>query len=493
MMMLHTSRSRSRVLNWLAVFVLGLVALAVWWWWPVLSGWVDQTLAATHTTPAMSHGHGHAGEEGDHAGHDHAPAAAPETLTLTPQARKNLGLTSEFLQPVELSTYRRSLSVPAIVVSRPGRTQIQVSTPLTGVVTHVHAVTGEAVTPGTLLFEIRLTHEDLVNSQTEFLQTLGELEVENREIARLEEVANTGAVPIKTVLERRYAKEKLEALLAAQREALKLHGLSDRQIDAIVSERHLLRDLSINAPEIDQHQHDNDELKLSSRLVSVSLTNHAGHETPLVMEELMVHKGQSVIAGQQLCALADYSQLYLEGQAFEQDSAIITRASEQGWPISAHLPSDGGDWQTLKDLQLAYVGNAVDAQSRTLSFYVELPNEILRDQTTAEGQRYLSWRYRPGQRMQVSVPIEQWDNQIVLPVDAVVKEGADWFVFRQNSKQFERVAVHVKYRDQEHAVVEYDGTLFPGDVVAMRSAHQMQMAIRNQSGGAVDPHAGHNH
>jgi hypothetical protein len=35
--------------------------------------------------------------------------------------------------------------------------------------------------------------------------------------------------------------------------------------------------------------------------------------------------------------------------------------------------------------------------------------------------------------------------------------------------------------------------LFPGDVVAQRGAHQMQMALKNKSGGGVDPHAGHNH
>ena len=48
---------------------------------------------------------------------------------------------------------------------------------MTGVIRHVHAVSGEAVKPGVLLFEIRLTHEDLVSAQTDFLQTLGELDV----------------------------------------------------------------------------------------------------------------------------------------------------------------------------------------------------------------------------------------------------------------------------------------------------------------------------
>ncbi len=36
---------------------------------------------------------------------------------------------------------------------------------------------------------------------------------------------------------------------------------------------------------------------------------------------------------------------------------------------------------------------------------------------------------------------------MVLPTDAVVKEGADAFVFRQNGKLFERVPVVIAYED----------------------------------------------
>ena len=34
---------------------------------------------------------------------------------------------------------------------------------------------------------------------------------------------------------------------------------------------------------------------------------------------------------------------------------------------------------------------------------------------------------------------------------------------------------------------------FPGDVVAARGAYQMHLALKNQAGGGVDPHAGHSH
>ncbi len=480
--------------------VIGLVA-SYSFWWPKLSSWVDQSIASNRSkTSEEGHGHNHGGDghgeeahSGDDHGHDHGHEHdAASTLELTPQAMMNLGLTSETLKPIELTDYRRTMTVPAMVVARPGRTQIKVSTPLTGVVTHVHAVTGETILPGSLLFEIRLTHEDLVQTQTQFLQTLGELEVENREITRLEDVTASGAIPAKTLLERRYAKEKLEALFGAQREALKLHGLSERQIDEIVKTRQLLRDLTIVAPSIDEHEHEKEEeLRLSGASTrTISFQNET--PTPLLVEELNVHKGQSVNAGEQLCTLADYSLLFIEGRAFEQDSDAVTKAAENDWSVSAVFPGEKGE-TIIDDLKLAFVGNAVDPVNRSLAFYVSLPNQMVRDQVSPDGQRFVSWKYRPGQRLQLRVPVEEWKEQIVVPVDAVVKDGADWYVFEQNGDHFDRVPVHVKYRDQRNAVIAYDGSLFPGDVLALKSAHQMQMALKNKSGGAIDPHAGHNH
>ncbi|MFV2066037.1 MAG: secretion protein HlyD, partial [Pirellulales bacterium] len=64
---------------------------------------------------------------------------------------------------------------------------------------------------------------------------------------------------------------------------------------------------------------------------------------------------------------------------------------------------------------------------------------------------------------------------------------------QQNGDHLDRVSVHVEYQDQLWVVIANDGSIFPGDTVATNSAHQLQMAIKNKSGGGADPHAGHNH
>jgi len=464
-----------------AVLVLAAATAYFSWsmWWQPLTDWVRATIQSRREVSAEDHDDSH-------------PAGLTDSLELSAQARRNIGLTPEYLKPLELQSYSKSISVPAVVAERPGRTRLEVSTPLTGIISHVHAVEGEAVVPGSLLFEIRLTHEDLVRTQTEFVQTLGELDVENKELERLEGIAAKGAVAGKVVLERKYAIDKLTALLNAQRESLRLHGLNDEQVKQVETSRELLKSLQIFAPSIDSHTEV--EFKFTqAKLSEVSLEEEDKKpEPPLVIQALHVKKGQSVMAGEPLCELVDYGQLFVEGRAFERDAAAVIHAAQYDWSVTA-LFEGGSGFEELPGLTFAYVANNVDPESRTLSFYVNLPNLVVRDETNREGQRYLSWRYRPGQRLQLLVPVEEWTEQFVLPVDAVVKEGADYFVFQENGKRFDRIPVHVKYKDQTSVVIDNDGSLFPGDVIARRGAHQIQMALKNQSGGAVDPHAGHTH
>ena len=425
---------------------------------------------------AQSDGHsqsrsdGHGGSHGhDHGGHGHGEHDEMSMLELSDSALKNLGLTDEWIRPIRLSEYRQSITVPAVVAERPGRTHLQVATPLTGVITHVHALEGGAVRPGELLFEIRLTHEDLVRTQTEFLRTLGELDVELQEIMRLEDVTKSGAVPRVKLLEREYQREKLRAILNAQRESLRLHGLSEKQVERIEHDRRLLGELQIFAPSRDEHPENEFELA-NGQFHSVSWQKAADPEkdadpqpeqppfASLVVSKLLVHKGQSVAAGETLAVMADYSDLYIECLAFEQDAPAISAAVAKGWTVMAMFDRSEGNVETLEGLQIIRLANEVDVESRTLKFFVRLPNEIVTRTNDTEA------------------------NDLV---------GCVLFLYHLHS--FERVPVHVIHRDQLSAVVASDGELNLGDQVAFRSAHQMQMALKNKAGGGVAAHAGHHH
>ena len=404
--------------------------------------------------------------------HKHVEAAA---VKLSPTAQENVGLK---LANVELGAFERTITVPAMVVERPGRSAMQVVAPLTGVVTRIWPLQGETVTPGQPLFDLRLTHEEVVEAQAEFLRTAEELDVIKREIARLEEVAKGGAIAGKTLLERQYEQQKLQGVFRAQRQRLLLHGLSTTQVDEIVAERTLLGCLTVTVP--DQY----DEQGKADKVDSTRL---------LQIEELTVAKGQYVKAGDPLCVLADHAKLYIQGKAFEQDAAVLEKATSNEWRVTAVVEATGSERQMVPDLPIVYLANKVEPESRAFLFYVELPNQVIRNRARPDGHRFASWQFKPGQRVELMIPVERLADRIVLPLGAVVQDGAESYVFEQNDGHFDRRAVRVEYRDQYSAVIANDGTLQPGKVVIVSGTYQVHLAMKNKAGGAPDPHAGHNH
>ncbi|MGC1272231.1 MAG: efflux RND transporter periplasmic adaptor subunit [Planctomycetaceae bacterium] len=463
-----------RVLTLVAlVLVVGLGWLTFDHWRPLMqSAWASITAPPTGEAP---HGHDHGP-----AGEAEPGAVVVDWIQLTDQARRNIGLrTGE----ITVGNFTRTVTVPGIVAERPGRTTIRVAAPLTGVVTDVFAEPGQAVKPGEVLFILRLNREEVVEAQSAFLQTLEAIAVESKEIERLESI-RSGVIAEKVILERKFERQKLEARERAERQALLLLGLAQAQVDAIARDRTLLQEFRVLAPV----PHDE---TAAGHLESAHGTQGSLPESlsspRLILDELAVAKGDAVSAGTELCTLADMDLLYLEGRAYERDAPALSRAAEEGWTVAA-VPEAGGE--AIGNLEIAHVENRVNAENRTLIFRAFLPNAILHE--TAHGERrFPTWRFKPGQRMQVKLPVEHWKDKIVLPAAALAQEGPDRYVFVENGPRFDRRAVVVEYADAEHVVIANDGSLFPGDVVALNAAHQLLMALKNRT---VDPSvAAHGH
>ncbi|MFQ5731635.1 MAG: secretion protein HlyD, partial [Planctomycetaceae bacterium] len=206
------------------------------------------------------------------------------------------------------------------------------------------------------------------------------------------------------------------------------------------------------------------------------------------------HVGESIKAGKTLCILADYQELHIAGRAFEHDAkAIVDVANARPRrTVTAMTDAADGTQKEITGLSIVHIENQIDVVSRALHFHAALPNRIVSN-IERGGRRYVTWKYRPGQRMQLRVPVEIFNNVIVLPVDAVAQEGPEFYVFVENGKEFKKQPVAVKYRDQFEVVIEHDGSIFPPQRIALNGAHQLLMAIKNQAGGGADPHAGHNH
>lgn len=415
--------------------------------------------------------HGHEDEDHAHGEYDHIHDEAA-SLALSKQAEANIGLR---LVTVRLQPYDRKITVPAVVVERPGCSQVQITAALTGRVTRIHCIEGEAVTPGMPLFDLRLTHEELVQAQAAFLETAEQLEVVGQEVQRIAKVVAGGAVAGKTLLERQYEQRKLEAVLHALRQRLLLHGLTSQQVDEILATKTLLRDLTMAVPEHD------------------CSANQSDAERLFVVQKLEVQPGEHVEAGQTLAVLADHARLYVEGRAFEEDIPALNEAVARNADVTAVFPLAGGRQERVDGLKIAYLSGTIDLATRAFAFYVELENRLIRDGGNAAKPRFVDWRFKPGQRGRLLVPVQRWENRIVLPSEAVVLDGAEAYVFEHNRDHFDRREVHVEYRDQDSVVIANDGSLKPGVQVAASGAYQIHLATKNKNGPPIDPHAGHNH
>jgi hypothetical protein len=117
--------------------------------------------------------------------------------------------------------------------------------------------------------------------------------------------------------------------------------------------------------------------------------------------------------------------LYAVGHAFKREAPALERAAQQGWPVEIEFAEDEPDaWPPLgQTFEIRHLANMIDRESRTFDFFVPLVNQSRR--STKEAGSFTVWRFRPGQRVRLHVPVEELRGVIVLPAEAVVREAAE--------------------------------------------------------------------
>ncbi|MDA7980458.1 MAG: efflux RND transporter periplasmic adaptor subunit [Pirellulales bacterium] len=441
----------------------------------------------------------------DHDDHEHEDE---EHVALTEQAFANLKL--RLGQP-ESGDYWKSILVPGKVVEIPGRSDLTVSTPVAGVIESVNVIPGENIPIESPLFEIRLTDEALLAAQAKYLETLTQQEVAQQEIERLTPLIDSGAISGSKKRELEYEVKQLVARQATSLQELRGRGMPEAQIDELRRKRTLASTLAVFAPQFVRKTESNDQ-----------------EPTGFSIENLLVHPGKTVARGEPLCTVAYHQKLYVEGTAFEADLPVLKRIAREGWMIDAetvvesHMHSHGQSHATPMQLELLRVDNHVDEATQTVRFFLELPNEVTQT-LTEEGRQFEQWKFRPGQRLHLRLPVERWENQITLPTDAVVMDGPNVFVFAEHHHdeehevneqitdagpqdhegdddhdhdvfiELEPVAVHLLHRDDKTVVIADDGQLHDDERIALNSAYKLYLALKMQAGGGGGHHHHHDH
>jgi hypothetical protein len=401
--------------------------------------------------------------------------AEPQAVRLTPQAQGNLGLVSK---PLKVDTFWRTIQVPGIIVDRPAESDRAVIAPASSIVTKVHSFPGEIVRSGDMLFTLWLLSETVHLTQANLYKTAQEIEITGEQKKRLTGLSQMGAVSEARMIELNNQLRRLAASANTYRQELQARGLTRDQIDSVTQGTYV-SEIYVTAPKGSGTEK---QLLTASRAKNPAPLNDEALRSSFEIQELKVELGQQVQPGQTLSLLANHQALYIEGRAFRQETPLVERAAKEDWPLEVEfMEGAGNDWPVLKQLfQIRHIANTIDPVTRTFPFFLPLSNQCRSFQK--DGKTLMLWRFRPGQKVRLHIKVEKFENVFVLPADALVREGPEAYVFRQNGDLFDRKAVRVVYQDRQHVLIANDGSVPPGVFIAQSGATQLNRVLKAQGG-----------
>lgn len=406
------------------------------------------------------------------------PVEEPKKLRLSLQARKNLGLVAK---PVVPQTYWRAIQIPGTVVDRPGQSDRGITSPAVGVVSKVHAFPGDTVRPGDRLLSLRLFSEYLQSTQKQLYTATKEIQITQEELDRLQPLADKGAIAKAQIIELRNVLRRQEVILQSHRQDLLTRGLNPSQIDRVASGV-FVSEIDIVAPPLATVSKDTETIRPATFPSSIAADEE---NIAFEVQDLNAELGQQVQAGQLLATLANHRSLYIRGHAFKREAPYLETAAQNGWKIQVEFVEDDRQhWSALnQDFVIRHLANSIDPENRTFDFFVPLINQSRI--YGSEAEKFVVWRFRPGQRVRLYVPVEELKNVIVVPAAAVVREGPEAFVFQQNGDIFNRLPVQVLHEDRLNIVLANDGSVTPGLFLAQNAAASLNRVMKAQAAAGV--------
>jgi len=304
-------------------------------------------------------------------------------------------------------------------------------------------------------------------------------------LARLSPLADKGGISKTKIIDLENELRRQEAVIQSHRQDLLTRGLNPQQVDRVANGQFVSTVEVVAPPRVKERE------KLVS-IQQVSFQHGKGDDDEFAFEvqELNAELGQQVQAGQLLITLANHSSLYLEGHAFKREAPYLEKAAQNSWNISVEFAEDKPEnWPKLEQsFEIRYLSNSIDEESRTFDFFIPLANQSR--SYKKNGETFIVWRFRPGQRIRLHVPVEELSDVLVLPSAAIVREGPEAYVFQQNGDLFNRIPVQVLHEDRLNIVVANDGSVIPGLYLAQSAAASLNRVLKAQaaSGMRADVH-----
>jgi RND family efflux transporter MFP subunit len=293
--------------------------------------------------------------------------AAEDVVKLTAAQRSGMGIE---VKAIEKATAVFGKAIPAQVVIPPTQMRMVAATQA-GMIDQLAVSTGEQVAQGQVLAYIQ--SPDVIALQRDYLQVATQLKLARAGLGRDESLLQEGVIATRRKQESESRVQELSAALDERKQALRLAGIADVDVQKLEETSQLNSRLTVRAP-------------ISG-----------------VVLESKVESGQRVSASDPLFRVAVLNPLWLEIKA------PLEQLAQMG--VGAHMHVLG----TTTEGTMISVGRNVDPASQTV---------IVRAEVTVGAEAL-----RPGQYVQVALTTVGKQTRYQVPSGAVVRSGKQTVVF----------------------------------------------------------------
>ena len=172
-----------------------------------------------------------------------------------------------------------------------------------------------------------------------------------------------------------------------------------------------------------------------------------------IVMERHVFVGEPIEPGKVLFRIADLSKVHVKCHVYEADVGKVALGQKARFYFEAYpdQPFEG---------TVEFLGGELEEDTRSLPAWFRLDNPEL--------------RLRPNMRAEVRIVRGAIADVLAVPVNAVLGDAGNYFVFVENGDAYERKTVVTGKRDDRY--VEIADGLVPGDVVVTQGNYQLQFA-----------------